>query len=75
MNVDQLLSKLQQLDKTDEVLVTDADMGEYGSQIERIDIRRIYDNGAEGGERRVVVITMKEYGNREFEFINEQSST
>ncbi len=71
MKVKQLINRLQKMNQNDEVLLTDADNGEWGEQIQVIDVRRVIDNEARNGQRRVVVITTKEYGYDCFEFINE----
>lgn len=53
-----------------EVLVTDSDVGEVGAEVDRVGIRRIFDNDAPEGERRVVVLHMKHYGEDVHEFID-----
>ena len=72
MKVRTLIAKLKKLNQNDEVLLSDSDVGEYGSQIEVVDVRRVYDNDARNGERRVAVITCEEYGGYCYDFIDEE---
>ncbi len=55
-----------------EVLITDSDVGEVGAEVNRVEIRRIFDNDAPEGERQVVVLVTKEYGEEVHEFISDK---
>lgn len=68
MNVEQIIAELQKLPAKDEVIISLAG-GETGCQLEYVTVRRVYDNDAKSGDRRVVVIMLKPYGEDEYEFI------
>jgi len=69
MKAKDLIKKLQKLDANDKVLLAPYDC-EYGSQIDSVSVRRVYDNDARNGERRVALIKMMDYGaGEDFEFI------
>ena len=74
MKVKQLIKILQKLPQNDEVLAREYeayDESEVCAGIHSIEPRRIYDNDTKMGDRRVVLITIKEYGEEEFELIEE----